>query len=138
MRVKPVHNKLGVRLQVHEEEAVQLLHLPYSFECPVCRKEQQHVLMCLLCGAFFPAECDEQAHSEAPEGFDLNGIHLSDVVKTRWLGQGSVGRHELESLAEDPTEPVTRTSLGFLDQHGRPKRLIQDTPDMWEKGARVN
>ena len=116
-----MQNKLGVRLQVHEEEAVEVLHLPYSFECPVCRREQQHVLMCLLCGALFPGECEEAEHKGAPDAFWADGIRLADVVKTRWLGSALSKREEIEDLVHDSASPVTRASLGFLDEHSRPK-----------------
>jgi hypothetical protein len=115
-------SRIEVKLQVHEAEAAQILHLPFAFECPICGKEQQHVLICLLCGALLPAECEDPAHDQAPDEFWSNGIKLGDVVRTRWLGPTSPVREELEGLAQDPANPITKTSLGFLDEHSRPKR----------------
>lgn len=59
-----VHNiikKRGVEkdMDSFDEWAASLLvHLPVTFFCPRCGKEQRHAFLCPLCGKFIPAECE--------------------------------------------------------------------------------
>lgn len=48
-----------------------LVHLPYTYFCPNCGREQNHAWLCLECGKFLPAECSEDA---CYKGFELGQI----------------------------------------------------------------
>ncbi len=48
------------------------IHLPYTYFCPECGKEQRHAWLCPLCGKFLPAECDQEGCCY--EGFDLSEV----------------------------------------------------------------
>ena len=49
-----------------------LFHLPFTYFCPECGKEQRHAWLCPLCGKFLPAECDQEGCCY--EGFDLSEV----------------------------------------------------------------
>ena len=55
-----------------------LVHLPVTFFCPSCGKEQNHVYICPLCGKFVPAECETA--DCCWEGFDLSEVKLGRVI----------------------------------------------------------
>ncbi len=45
------------------------IHFPHTFYCPGCGLEQNHSWLCVECGEFIPAECEE---SEAcAKGFNI-------------------------------------------------------------------
>lgn len=54
------------------EDSLRLIHLPYTYYCPNCGREQNHVILCLECGKFLPAECVEDTCYS--EGFDLGQV----------------------------------------------------------------
>lgn len=49
-----------------------LVHLPFYYFCPDCGKEQRHAWLCLECGRFLTAECDDNCCYV--EGFDLSDV----------------------------------------------------------------
>lgn len=62
-----------------EEEVIQcqgqkglLFHLPFTYFCPECGKEQRHAWLCPVCAKFLPAECDGDNCWRAE--FDLSEI----------------------------------------------------------------
>ena len=40
-----------------ELDRALLVHLPVTYFCPRCGKEQRHAYLCPLCGKFIPVEC---------------------------------------------------------------------------------
>ena len=58
-----------------------LVHLPYNYFCPGCGGEQNHAWLCLECGIFFTAECDEDFCC-------VDGFDLSDVTRRAELIEG--------------------------------------------------
>ncbi len=75
-----VHRILQQR-EVNEEtiweelDKALLVHLPISFFCPRCGKEQRHAYLCPECGKFIPAECDSEECAKGVE-FDLSNVKL--------------------------------------------------------------
>ena len=58
-----VHNILKSSQEEYdttEDPALQRLffHLPFTYFCPSCGKEQRHAWLCPICGKFIPAECE--------------------------------------------------------------------------------
>lgn len=49
-----------------------LFHLPFTYFCPECGKEQRHAWLCPLCGKFVPAECGKEGRCY--KGFDLSEV----------------------------------------------------------------
>ena len=92
-----------------EEDMSQVIHLPYTFFCPICGKEQQHLLFCVLCGAVFPAECEEHRGRRLPSDYWEKGISLESIRQGKWLG------------LPKQMEAFEHPRLGFLNQHGHPK-----------------
>lgn len=45
-----------------------LIHLPFTYFCPNCRLEQNHVWLCPVCLKYIPGECDDD---KCVDGFDL-------------------------------------------------------------------
>ena len=54
-----------------------LVHLPISFFCPRCGKEQRHAYLCPECGKFIPAECDSEECALVE--FDLSNVKLGKI-----------------------------------------------------------
>lgn len=101
--------------KVGDADLAMIVHLPYRYECPLCGQEQEDVLMCVLCGSLFPAECEFERHQDVSEEFLQSGLSLHDVVRTKWPGEPSI-------LAGSSMEPVSREQFGFLVEHSHPKR----------------
>jgi hypothetical protein len=59
---------------LEERENSLLIHLPVTFFCPSCGKEQRHAYLCPICGKFIPAECETD--DCCWEGFDLSAVKL--------------------------------------------------------------
>jgi len=71
-----IKRSTGESMDPFEELAKALLvHLPISFFCPRCGKEQRHAYLCPECGKFIPAECDSEECSKGVE-FDLSNVKL--------------------------------------------------------------
>lgn len=49
----------------------ELIHMPFTFRCPNCGREQNHAYLCLLCLKFIPADCEDD---KCVDGFDLSEI----------------------------------------------------------------
>ncbi len=49
----------------------QLIHMPFTFRCPHCGREQNHAFLCLLCGEFIPSNCKDAGCSA---GFKFSEI----------------------------------------------------------------
>ena len=59
-----------------ELDRALLVHLPITFFCPRCGKEQRHAYLCPLCGKFIPAECDSEECATVE--FDLSTVKLGN------------------------------------------------------------
>lgn len=58
-----------------------MIHLPITYVCPKCGKEQRHAILCPLCGKFIPVECDDEECSHVEFDFSNVKINMSAEMK---------------------------------------------------------
>jgi hypothetical protein len=76
-----IKRRIDKDMDSYEEwENSLLVHLPVTFFCPSCGKEQRHAYLCPVCGKFIPAECETDGCCY--EGFDLSAVKLGQYKKS--------------------------------------------------------